>query len=203
MKLYSFPLAPNPRRARIFIKEKGLSIPVENVDVAGGANRTPEFLKKNPSGGLPVLELDDGSYLAESVAICGYLEGLHPEPNLMGRDNREQAFIEMWNRRMELELLGSTARYFQNTAPMFKGRFPQFPDYAEVQRTNAVARLKRMDGELAGRNFLAADRYTIADITALVAIDLFTQLGGQPFPPDLPNLKRWYDAVSSRPSTQA
>ena len=203
MKLYSFALAPNPRRARIFITEKGLSIPVENLDVAGGANRTPDFLKKNPSGGLPVLELDDGNHLAESVAICRYLEGLHPEPNLMGRDNLEQAFIEQWNRRMELELLGPSSRFFQNTAAFFKGRIPQFADYGEAQRANSVARLKRMDGELAGREFIAADRYTIADITALVAIDFFTQLGGQPFPGELPNLKRWHEAVSSRPSAKA
>lgn len=203
MKLYSFPMAPNPRRARIFIAEKGLSIPVENLDVAAGANRTPEFLKKNPSGGLPVLELDDGSYLAESVAICRYLEGLHPSPNLMGRDNREIAFIEMWNRRMELELLGVCGRYFQHTAAMFKGRIQQFPDYAETQRKLVVQRLKRLDGEVSSREFIAADRYTIADITALVGVDLFTVLGGQPFPGDLPNLKRWYDAVSARPSAKA
>ena len=203
MKLYSFPVAPNPRRVRIFIAEKGISIPVENLDVAAGANRTPEFLKKNPSGGLPVLELDDGSYLAESVAICRYLEGLHPEPNLMGRDSREQAFIEMWQRRMELELMGVAGRFFQNTAAMFKGRIPQFPEYAEFQRGQVVQRLKRLDSELAGREFIAADRYTIADISALVGVDLFTVLGGQPFPAELSNLKRWHDAVSKRSSAKA
>jgi glutathione S-transferase len=203
MKLYDFSLFPNPRRARIFIAEKALKIPLEQVDALAGANRTPEFLKKNPSGGLPVLELDDGSCLAESVAICRYLEGLHPNPNLMGRDSREQAFIEQWNRRMELELFAVAARFFQNTGAFFKGRLPQVPEYGELQRANVEQRLKRMDAELAGREFVAADRYTIADITALVGIDLFTGYGGQPFPTDLPHLKRWHEAVSSRPSAKA
>jgi len=203
MKLYDFALFPNPRRTRIFIAEKALQIPIEQVDALTGANRTPEFLKKNPSGGLPVLELDDGSYLAESVAICRYLEGLHPNPNLMGRDSREQAFIEQWNRRMELELFAVVARFFLNTGTFFKGRLHQVPEYGEVQRANAVQRLKRMDTELAGREFIAADRYTIADITALVGIDLFCGYGGQPFPGELPNLKRWHESVSTRPSAKA
>src|SRR2546429_383990 len=104
MKIYNHPLAPNPRRVRIFVAEKGLTIPYETVDILSSQNRKPEFLAKNPAGGVPVLELDDGRYLAESVAICRYLEGLHPEPNLCGKDNLEQAFIEQWNRRMELNL---------------------------------------------------------------------------------------------------
>src|SRR5215470_17742928 len=103
MKIYDSAIAPNPRRLRIFVAEKGLSIPYEQVDILKGGGRTPEFLQKNPAGGVPVLELDDGSYLSESVAICRYLEGLQPEPNLLGRDLREQAEIERWNRRMELE----------------------------------------------------------------------------------------------------
>ncbi|MGO9603967.1 MAG: glutathione S-transferase family protein [Candidatus Binataceae bacterium] len=202
MKLYDFSVAPNPRRVRIFVAEKGLNIPIQEVDLYARQSRTPEFLKKNPAGQVPLLELDDGSYLAESVAICRYLEGLHPNPNLMGRDTREQAFIEMWHRRTELELFGSIDRYFQNTHPMFKGRFPQFPDYAEAQRAYALWRLADLDLELAGRQFIAADRYTIADITALVAIDLFTDLAGQPFP-SLSNLRRWHATVSARPSAKA
>ena len=102
MKIYDFAFAPNPRRLRIFVAEKGLKIPTEQVDIFSGQNRTPEMLAKNPAGGLPVIELDDGTHMAESVAICRYLEGLHPEPNLMGKDIREQSTIEMWNRRVEL-----------------------------------------------------------------------------------------------------
>src|SRR5215467_14854343 len=145
MKLYDFRLFPNPRRTRIFIAEKALQIPIEQVDALAGANRTPEFLKKNPSGGLPVLELDDGSYPAESVAICRYLEGLHPDPNLLGRDLREQAEIERWNRRMELELFAAIGRTVQNTSSIFQGRFKQFPEYGETQRALVYQRLERMD----------------------------------------------------------
>jgi glutathione S-transferase len=104
LKLYNYALAPNPRRVRIFAAEKGIELALEDVDILAGQSRTPEFLTKNSSGAVPVLELDDGSWLSESVAICRYLEGLQPEPNLLGRDLREQVEIERWNRRMELEL---------------------------------------------------------------------------------------------------
>src|SRR5216683_8160375 len=122
MKIYGFTLAPNPRRLRIFLAEKGLKIPSEEVDISQGKNRTPEMLAKNPAGGLPFMELDDGTYLAESVAICRYLEGLHPEPNMMGKNLREQADIEMWNRRIELNLFGAVGRAFQHSSPLFAGR---------------------------------------------------------------------------------
>jgi len=203
LKLCDFKIAPNPRRVRIFIAEKGLSIPVEQVDLFSRKSRCPDFLKKNPSGHVPVLELEDGTCLAESVAICRYLELTHPTPNLMGRDAREQAFIEMWQRWMELELFFPVEGYFKHTDPMFKGRFTQLPVYAEEQRAEATERLQRLDRELAGREFIAADRYTIADITTLVALDLFTSLAKQPFPHELENLKRWHDAVAARPSAKA
>ena len=119
MKLYSHAVAPNPRRVRIFAAEKGIELVLEDVDILAGQNRTPEFLAKNSSGGVPVLELDDGSCLSESVAICRYLDGLHPEPNLLGRDLREQAEIERWNRRMELELFAAIV-LFSIPAQSFK-----------------------------------------------------------------------------------
>ena len=128
LKLYNPAVAPNPRRVRIFAAEKGIELALEDVDVLTGQTRTPEFLAKNSSGAVPVLELDDGSYLSESVAICRYLEGLQPEPNLLGRDLREQAEIEKWNRRMELELFAPIARTFQNTSPLFQSRFRRFPE---------------------------------------------------------------------------
>ena len=203
MKLYNHSQAPNPRRVRIFLAEKGASLPMEEIDLMAGKNRTPEFLAKNPSGGLPVLELDDGTCIAESVAICRYLEGLHPEPNLMGRNPREQAEIEMWNRRMELELFAGIGQTIRNTHPMFKERLRQFPDYGEAQRPVVQQRLERMDRELAGRQFIAGDRFTIADITALVAIDIAERMGNISIPPQLANLSRWHHAVSSRPSAEA
>ena len=119
LKLYNHPLAPNPRRVRIFAAEKRIQLAPEDVDILAGQSRTPEFLAKNSSGAVPVLELDDGSYLSESVAICRYLEGFQPEPNLMGRDLCEQAEIERWNRRMELELFNPIARTAQNTIRSF------------------------------------------------------------------------------------
>ena len=141
LKLYNHPVAPNPRRVRIFAAERGIELALEDVDILAGQSRTPEFLAKNSSGAVPVLELDDGSYLSELVAICRYLEGLQPEPNLLGRDLREQSEIERWNRRMELELFAPIARTGQNTSPIFQRRFRQFPEYGEAQRAVVYQRL--------------------------------------------------------------
>jgi len=203
MKLYNHSLAPNPRRVRIFAAEKGINLTLEDVDILAGQSRTPEFLAKNSSGGVPVLELDDGSHLSESVAICRYLEGLHPEPNLLGRDLGEQADIERWNRRMELELFAAIGRTVQNTSPIFQGRFKQFPEYGEAQRAVVYQRLERMDRELNGHQFVAGDRFTIADITALVAIDIGGRLADIKIVPELAHLTRWHNAVSKRPSAKA
>lgn len=203
MKIYNHPMAPNPRRLRIFLAEKNISVPYETVDILAGEGRSPEFLKKNPAGGVPLLELDDGTFLAESVAICRYFEGLHPEPNLMGRDSREQAFIEQWNRRMELNLFGPVGRAFQHTNPMFAQMVRQFPDYGAAQLANAQDQLKWLDQQLEGREFIAAPRFTIADITAVVAIDFGSQLAGLKLDPALKNVSRWHRAVWSRPSASA
>jgi glutathione S-transferase len=203
MKIYDFAMAPNPRRLRIFVAEKGLKIPSEQVDLMTGQNRTPEFLAKNPAGGLPVLELDDGSYLAEGVAIARYLEALYPEPNLMGRELREQAVIEMWQRRMELTLFGPVSRAFQNTNPLFAGRITQFKDYGASQLATAHQQLQWLDAQIGNHPFIAADRFTIADITALVAIEFGQQVAGLKLDPALTNLGRWHQAVSSRPSAKA
>jgi len=203
LKLYSHAVAPNPRRVRIFAAEKGIELSVEDVDILAGQSRTPEFLAKNSSGAVPVLEFDDGSCLSESVAICRYLEGLHPEPNLLGRDLREQAEIERWNRRMELELFATIGRTVQNTSPIFQGRFKQFKDYGEAQRATVYQRLERMNRELNGHQFVAGDRFTIADITALVAIDIGKLLADITIAPELTNLSRWYETVSARPSAKA
>jgi glutathione S-transferase len=202
LKLYHHSQAPNPRRVRIFAAEKGIELALEEIDILAGQSRTPEFLAKNSSGAVPVLELDDGSYLSESVAICRYLEGLHPEPNLFGRDLRERAEVERWNRRMELELFAPIARTVQNTSPIFQGRFKQFPEYGEEQRGIVYRRLERMDRELSGHQFVA-DRSTIADITALVAIDIGRRLADIKIAPEFAHLTRWHDAVSERPSAKA
>ena len=203
LKLYNHAVAPNPRRVRIFAAEKGIELSLEEVDILAGQSRMPEFLAKNSSGAVPVLELDDGSYLSESVAICRYLEGLQPEPNLLGRDLREQAEIERWNRRMELELFAPIARTVQNSNPIFQSRFRQFPEYGEAQRAVVYQRLERMDRELDGHEFVAADRFTIADITALVAIDIGGRLADIQIAPRFVHLTRWHEAVSKRASAKA
>ncbi len=202
MKLHEFTQAPNPRRVRIFLAEKGITVPNEQVNLAAGDNRKPEFLAKNPMGGVPVLELDDGTFIAESVAICRYFEETHPEPRLMGVDAKDKAVVEMWQRRMELEILSNTAGSFRNTSEFFKGRIPQVAEYGAVCKNAALKRMEWLDKELANREFVAGSRYSIADITALVGID-FGRTTGIKILPEQKNLTRWYQAVSSRPSAKA
>jgi len=202
MKLYDTKTAPNPRRVRIFAAEKGMTIPTVEVDLNGKENHTSEFRAKNPLGGVPVLELDDGTSIAESVAICRYLEGIQPEPALMGTDAKDRAVVEMWQRRMELEIFQPIANVFVHTHEWFKGRRPQIPEYGEACRAHALARMQWLDGELASRPYVAGDRYTIADITAQVGVD-WGRVTKTRMPPELANLKRWHDAVSSRPSAKA
>jgi glutathione S-transferase len=202
MKLYEFTQAPNPRRVRIFLAEKGITVPNEQVNLASADNRKPEFLAKNPMGGVPVLELDDGTFIAESVAICRYFEETHPDPRLMGVDAKDKAVVEMWQRRMEFEILSNTAGSFRNTSEFFKGRIPQVPEYGAVCKNAALKRLEWLDKELSNREFIAGSRYSIADITALVGID-FGRTTGIKILPEQKNLTRWYQAVSSRPSAKA
>jgi glutathione S-transferase len=203
MKIYDFKLAPNPRRVRIFLAEKGAEVTYVQVDIIAGHNRRVEFLEKNPLGGLPVLEFDDGTYLAESVAICRYFEGIYPEPPLMGVNPKDAAFVEMWNRRMEHELFAPIGRAFQHTHPMFKERIKQFPEFGAAEREQALKRLEWLDSLLAQREFVAGDRYTIADITAQVAVDFGQEMGGVAIPAHARHLKRWHDSVAARPSAKA
>ncbi len=202
MKLYDSTLAPNPRRVRIFLAEKGITVPTVQVDIGKAENRRAEFLAKNPIGGLPMLELDDGTCIAETVAICRYFERSQPEPPLLGVGAKGEAVVEMWQRRMELEIALPIMQVFRNTHAFFKGRIPQVPEYGEVCRTTATKRLEWLDRELAGRPFIAGDEYTIADITALCGID-FGKPTGIRIAPECKDLARWYETVSARPSAQA
>ena len=203
MKLYSLRNAPNPRRVRIFLAEKRLSVPVEEYDLEAGIHKTPIFLAKNPLGALPVLELDDGTTLTESVAICRYFEEMIPEPQLFGRSTLERAQVEMWNRRMELELLLPTIDVFVHTHPLWVGRRTQMPTWGAHQRELLIDRMRWLDGELAGRSFIGIDRYNVADITAQVA--LLTARGALKLaiPDDHRNLTRWWKAVTARPTARA
>ncbi len=202
MKLYDSSTAPNPRRVRIFLAEKGIDIPTQQVDIGKRVNLEPDFLAKNPLGKVPVLELDDGTHLSETVAICRYLEGTHPTPPLMGVDPSDAAVVEMWQRRMEFEVAIPIMQCFQNTHDYFKGRITQVPDYGEVCRATALERLAWLDQVLGEREFVAGERYSIADITLLVGID-FGRVVRLRIPPEHKNLTRWHEAVSSRPSAQA
>ncbi len=202
MKIYDSKAAPNPRRVRIFLAEKGIQVLYEEVDIANAVNRGPEFRKKNPMGTLPVLELDDGTCIAESVAICRYFEEVQPDPPLMGLDAQDRALVEMWNRRMEFEVLLPIADAFRHQHEFFKGRIEQVPAYAEVARRKAESNLAWLDEVLADRPFIAGGRFTIADITALCAID-FGRVSRIRIQPDQKNLARWHEAVSARPSAKA
>lgn len=202
MKLLDSPAAPNPRRVRIFLAEKGIEIEKEDVDIGSGANRQSPFVDNNPMGGVPVLILDDGTWLAESVAICRYFEGVQPDPPLMGRTPTEKAIVEMWNRRMESEILHTIAQTFRQRHKFFKGRIPQVPEYGEACRGVAIKRLAWLDRELAEREFIAGDEFTIADISALCGID-FGRVSKITIDPTHEHLIRWHTAVSARPSATA
>ena len=203
MKIYDFPLAPNPRRVRIFLAEKNIEMVYVHIDIFKGENQTAEFIEKNPLGKLPVLEFDDGTYLTESVAICRYFEGMYPNPPLMGVDPRDIAFVEMWNRRMELEIFLPMVDVFVHCHPFWIGKREQIPAYGELLRRQVIARMQWLDGELAQRPYIAGDTYGIADITAQVA--LLTARGALklPIPEEQKNLTRWWAAVSARPSARA
>jgi glutathione S-transferase len=202
MKLHDFGRAPNPRRVRIFLAEKGIDVPRENVDLMQRAHKAPGFLEKNPLGQIPVLELDDGSCLSESVAICRYFEALHPEPPLFGRSAREQAEVEMWNRRVELGLLQAVGMVWVHGSPLTAHLLRQIPENVAPNRKRAAWFFALLDRSLAERAFLAGDRYSIADITALCTID-FARIVDIAPDPQLAALARWHAEVSARPSAKA
>ena len=201
MKIYEMKIAPNPRRVRIFLAEKGVTVPFEQLDTFRGDTKTSKFLGKNPLGALPVLELDDGTCIAELIAICRYFEGLHPNPPLMGTGTLGQASVEMWQRRMEFNVFLPIEQTFLHSSELFRAR-PQVAEFAEVCRRKAYQGLEWLDSVFATRRYVAGDVYTIADITALVAVD-FTRFPAIEVKPELQHLKRWHAEVSGRPSAQA
>lgn len=203
MKLYDLKGAPNPRRVKIFLAEKRIKVPIETLDLEAGAHLTPEFLARNPLGKLPVLELDDGTVLCESVAICRYFEEMVPEPPLFGRSTLERAQVEMWNRRMEHELLLPVIDVFVHTHPLWVGRREQIAAWGEAQRKLLVERMRWLDRELEGKEFIGVQRYDMADITAQVALLTARGVARLPIPDDHKNLTRWWASVSKRPTARA
>ena len=210
MQLDDLTGAPNPRRGRIFAAEKGMKLELVPVDLSKGEHKTPEFLLKHPSGKIPALETDDGQFIGESVAICRYLEALQPEPNLFGSTPYELGRVEMHNRILELEFSTQIGVSWVNgpvVAKMAPGRIKPNPAAKEASDANVHAFYARLDRELANRAFmadgLAADRYTIADITALSGVDFAKELVGLSPAEDLANLWAWHQRVSERPSASA
>ena len=206
MKLFIAPRAPNPRRVQMFIAEKGITdIEEVPVDLNGGAHRTDEFRKLSPHARVPVLQLDDGRGLSETRAICAYLEGLHPEPNLMGRDFTERAFIEMADRRIEWYLFAPIGQCIRHSHPgLATLEQPQFPEFgaSEGRKMRDVARW--LDSELAHQPYVAGERFTIADITAFCALEFARGLMKfQPGAEDMPHLQAWRDRIAERPSARA
>lgn len=203
MKIIDQPRAPNPRRVRIFLAEKGIKVPFEQVDLAKMEHRSPEFTAMNPLQQVPVLVLDDGTTITESVAICRYFEELHPEPPLFGEDTMSRVMVEMWQRRMEIGLFFPIGAVFRHSHPaMAELEKPQVKEWAEINRPRVLKMLSFLDQELGQRRYIAGDKFTIADITALVAID-FMKPAKIERPAELKNIARWYEEVSSRPSAKA
>lgn len=199
MKLHNG-MAPNGLRVTIFLQEKGISLPTELVDIMGGGTQTAEYLTINALGEVPVLELDDGRILTESVAICRYLEGLNPDPALFGVDLEEQAVVEMWNRRVELKIFNVLGDIGRNEFELFKGRVEQFPDYAASQRQVLGERFAWLNDEMSdGRQFIAGEHFSIADITGMAALMVcaFSQIE---IPARLAYLKQWEVSIKQRPS---
>ena len=203
MKLLDGGKAPNPRRVRIFLAEKGIDVPLEPVDMGELGHKSEAVSQHNPLQRLPVLVLDDGSALSESVAICRYFEELYPDPPLMGTDALDKARVEMWQRRMEMNLLLFVANTFRHAHPaMATWEVPQIKEFSEANRPKAQATLVWMNEELKHRPFIAGDNYTIADITAMIAID-FMKPARIDMPEGLDHLAEWYQRVKLRPSADA
>ena len=203
MKLYISPHAPNPRRVGMFILEKGIAgIDTVTIDILKGEQRADSYLAKNPLGRVPALEFDDGRVLSEARAICTYLEGLQPEPNLMGHDFEERAFIEMADRRMELHLLLETAHSARHTHPALAPlEQPQFRDYGTAQADKMRITARWLDGVLARQPYVAGERFTIADITAFCAIEFGKGLlKFRPGEEGMAHLQAWRDRIAERPS---
>ena len=203
MKILETRQAPNPRRVRIFLAEKGITVPFKELDLMKGALKTPEFSQLNTFQRVPVLVLDDGTAVAETMAICRYFEETQPEPALLGTGARGRAIVEMWNRRMELGLFAHVSQAFRHLHPaMAHLEVPQVAAWGEVCKTRAMEVLGILDDHLARSTFVAGDAYSVADITAMVAVD-FMKPARLQRPDSMTNLARWYADVAARPSAKA
>jgi glutathione S-transferase len=203
MKLYDGGRAPSPRRVRIFLAEKGIDLPKVPVDLAKLEQKSESFSALNPLQRVPVLELDDGTVITETMAICRYFEALRPEPSLFGVDAIEIAKVEMWNRRIELGLYSAVQAIFRHGHPaMAKMQVPQIAQWAEINKPRVPEFLELLDGELAGRKFVAGEKFSVADITGLVAID-FMKPAKLDVSEQYKHVRRWHSEIAARPSAAA
>jgi glutathione S-transferase len=203
MKLYDAGRAPNPRRVRVFLAEKGVTVPIISIDLARLEHKAPAYVAINPLQRTPALELDDGTVISESIAICRYFEELHAEPPLFGTGALERARVEMWQRRLEFGLLGTVAAVFRHLHPaMAEMEVPQVAAWGETNKPRVIEFLRFLDGELADRRFIAGDRFSVADITGLVGLD-FMKPAKIALPDEFANVRRWHAALAARPSAQA
>lgn len=203
MKLYNSAMpAPNPRRVRIFAAEKGISLPLEEVALAKREHKSDAFREKNSLGQTPVLELDDGTAISESVSICRYLEEIHPENPLFGRNALERAQVDMWIRRVEFVLMGPVGNFWRHAHPYTAKVVKQIPEFGESNREATAAAMRWFDRELEGREFILGDYFSAADIMALCVVD-FAKFAGLDMPEDTPHLHAWHKRMSARPSAAA
>lgn len=204
MKIYEMTKAPNPRRVRMYLAEKGLTDQVEFVqlDLQKGDNLTPEFKAKNPLKKIPVLELDDGTCISETMAICRYFEELHPENPLLGRDPLEKALVEQWVRWVDFYFFIPTGMAFQHGTGIFKDRMKCFPEWGAECRDQAEKFFGLLDRHLEGREYLVGDQLTIADINALCTVD-FNKVNSLAIAEDQVHLKAWHERMRARPSSRA
>ena len=209
MKFYDCTTAPSPRRVRIFLAEKGISVPTVQVDLRNNEQLTPAFRKINPDATVPSLELDDGTRINDAVGICVYFEAIHPQPPLMGETAEEKALVASWQREAERNGFYAVMEVFRNSAPGLKGRalpgphdYEQIPALAERGRLRVQHFQEQMDARLGQSEFIAGPHYSIADITALITID-FAVRAKMPIPENYEHLRRWYAQASARPSAKA
>ena len=202
MKLYDYQPFPHPRRVRMFLAEKGIDIPVEQIDVMAGEHKSDSYLAKNPEGLVPLLELDNGDYISETVAISRYFETIQPQPALMGEDAEDKAIVEMWHRIVESGLFNAIIHYFHHATDGLGDRRYRNKQWGEHNKAVALDTMEKLDKHLANSRFIAGEIFTIADITAICGIDL-GKLLEITIPAELNNLRRWYDELNQRDSAKA
>ena len=202
MILYDFIPAPNPRRVRVFLHEKGIEVPTKQIDIMKGEHKKGDYKKLSPLSQIPTLKLDDGTCITESIAICRYFEALQPEPSLMGNNPEEIAVIEMWQRRLELLLMINIANTYRHGHPAMAALEDQVKEWSEASRPRVIKMLHWFDKQMQDKEFMCLDKYTIADISALICFD-FAKWPKIEIPEECINLKNYYERLNSRPSAKA